>query len=931
MRTGEHNSNRKAWVRRVVGVLVASGFCVAQVWAEQVVVDPAWPSVGVGSDGSLAEAQVVEIEIVDAGIEVSMPRALEEVPGPNTPSVTLGFAGVVGTASGFPRPPDTHIAVGPHASASGRVIMVTNNGLQIWDKTGAPMAGPTSLATFLGTATPTLFDPKIVFDQHSGRFFIVALQGSMPNGICTAPSICEAPNINVGFACTTNADCNFVGGDGDCNLNDRCQTNAQCDVVGGDGVCDLTMGGTSNVHIAVSTGNAPSNLTTDWTKLSGSALTSFSGINTWFDYPGIGTDSDSLFITGNMFDTFGTFQGTKIRVFDKSGVTGLLASVYSFVDIDVDADFTPGIFTVQPAHVYGTTNSGDFYLVNRIESGFYRLWQITGDPGAPSIVGNAARVWAAGAFISAGAPQAGTGVTLDTLSARIMNAVYRHGHVWLTLSSDTDGDSKTEAFWAVIATNDGLPASPAITSTGFIDGSDGDEWTFMPSINVNRWQDATIGYSQSFTDQFPEMRYASREQADAPGTFQASVVAATSPGFYDPADPITDPVVPERWGDYSATVVDPNDDQTFWVANEIVNTSGVNTSIWGTFIAQLNPVSTGPGGGFECGPGDHWIDDCPAGTDSFNSEALAGISLGPLLDPGDTLDCNVDLSLILNGPIKIDRSDPLDDSLNFPGVSPADGHPSGPGFDVIDTEIVSMTLTNGAVSLWAGQGPSPFNEDVTLSPSLGTIVERPGNPAFADSFFDVFFEIKLPGPDPIFLYNHPVGDDENALRVQNVISGVPPLNETYVHNTECIPLFDDPIGGTHIANLVSAEHTLAVELVYFTARARRSAVTLSWETESEIDNEGFNMLRSESPDRAFEAVNVNLIPAQGGPAFGAEYKASDDTVQRGKTYYYLLEDIDTSGFSTLHGEDACTLGTDPDCGPLEVRLRPDNEGVKSME
>ena len=65
-----------------------------------------------------------------------------------------------------------------------------------------------------------------------------------------------------------------------------------------------------------------------------------------------------------------------------------------------------------------------------------------------------------------------------------------------------------------------------------------------------------------------------------------------------------------------------------------------------------------------------------------------------------------------------------------------------------------------------------------------------------------------------------------------------------------------------------------------------------------------------------------MILAEGGPAFGADYEFVDDTVEPGVTYDYRLEDIDTSGISTLHGADACTLGVDPGCEPLAV-LVPD--------
>ncbi|MFQ6092289.1 MAG: hypothetical protein ACE5OR_06345, partial [bacterium] len=68
----------------------------------------------------------------------------------------------------------------------------------------------------------------------------------------------------------------------------------------------------------------------------------------------------------------------------------------------------------------------------------------------------------------------------------------------------------------------------------------------------------------------------------------------------------------------------------------------------------------------DCGPGPHWVDQCPAGMDHMPSGALVGIDLDG--------DCLPDRSLVLSGPVSVRRSDPLDDSGNFPGTRPVDGH-----------------------------------------------------------------------------------------------------------------------------------------------------------------------------------------------------------------------------------------------------------------
>jgi hypothetical protein len=74
-------------------------------------------------------------------------------------------------------------------------------------------------------------------------------------------------------------------------------------------------------------------------------------------------------------------------------------------------------------------------------------------------------------------------------------------------------------------------------------------------------------------------------------------------------------------------------------------------------------------------------------------------------------------------------------------------------------------------------------------------------------------------------------------------------------------------------------------------------VTLKWQTESEIDNAGFNIWRAEG----FQKMNETFIPALGSPTAGSDYDFVDQWVLNGKRYFYLLEDIDTDGISTFHG------------------------------
>ena len=92
-----------------------------------------------------------------------------------------------------------------------------------------------------------------------------------------------------------------------------------------------------------------------------------------------------------------------------------------------------------------------------------------------------------------------------------------------------------------------------------------------------------------------------------------------------------------------------------------------------------------------------------------------------------------------------------------------------------------------------------------------------------------------------------------------------------------------------------------ITLASFTATGHAGYVVVEWETASEMDNYGFNVWRSQAPDGSYTQINARLIPARGGPVFGASYSYDDETVSNGVTYWYKLEDVDLYGVSTMHG------------------------------
>ena len=100
--------------------------------------------------------------------------------------------------------------------------------------------------------------------------------------------------------------------------------------------------------------------------------------------------------------------------------------------------------------------------------------------------------------------------------------------------------------------------------------------------------------------------------------------------------------------------------------------------------------------------------------------------------------------------------------------------------------------------------------------------------------------------------------------------------------------------------------TTAVELVGFEAAARDGAVELSWETASELNNLGFHLYRSLLEEGPYEQITESVIPGLGSSPAGATYSYRDSGLTNGLTYFYQLEDIETTGNTEMHGPVSAT-------------------------
>ena len=88
---------------------------------------------------------------------------------------------------------------------------------------------------------------------------------------------------------------------------------------------------------------------------------------------------------------------------------------------------------------------------------------------------------------------------------------------------------------------------------------------------------------------------------------------------------------------------------------------------------------------------------------------------------------------------------------------------------------------------------------------------------------------------------------------------------------------------------------LPVSLSHFRAELTDTGVVLRWVTESELDNAGFNILRSETKSGKFKIVNPQLIQGAGTTSERHTYTWTDTTAKPNVVYYYRIEDISHAG------------------------------------
>ena len=127
------------------------------------------------------------------------------------------------------------------------------------------------------------------------------------------------------------------------------------------------------------------------------------------------------------------------------------------------------------------------------------------------------------------------------------------------------------------------------------------------------------------------------------------------------------------------------------------------------------------------------------------------------------------------------------------------------------------------------------------------------------------------------------------------------------------------------------DSSLPVELSRWAVQPLNGAIGLFWVTESETENQGFILHRSQKSQTVSDLIWTEIasfvtdaaLIGQGSTSNPTEYSFVDRNVTPGETYSYRLSDVDYAGNLTRHGEITATLKAgDTNLKPGKMTLLP---------
>ncbi len=295
------------------------------------------------------------------------------------------------------------------------------------------------------------------------------------------------------------------------------------------------------------------------------------------DYPTLGVDEDALYIGVNQFcgPALATlsFDSTSAYVINKATLVAGTLSVSQFDGV-VPSGGSVGPYTPQGVDNFATgTNQGYFIGVDNLSFGVLVLRRVSNPAGSPSLSGNI-NITVPTTRFPIDVPHFGGVLPLDGLDDRLLQAVVRNGRLWTTHQMEVDtsgvatvGGGRNGIRWYELQD---FGATPTVVQAGTVfDDSGFDPRNYwMGAVMPNGQGHVALGMSTAGATFRVNAAVTGRVATDALGVMDTPTLYSNSQFDYNVQ---SSPATNQRWGDYSYTSVDPDDDMTMWTLQEYVD------------------------------------------------------------------------------------------------------------------------------------------------------------------------------------------------------------------------------------------------------------------------------------------------------------------------------------------------------------------------
>ncbi|MCX7833281.1 MAG: T9SS type A sorting domain-containing protein [Ignavibacteria bacterium] len=320
----------------------------------------------------------------------------------------------------------------------------------------------------------------------------------------------------------------------------------------------------------------------------------------YLDYPTLAVDKNAVYIGGNLFSTSnGTFQGTRGFVIRKSSILGsgpMVRTTFTFIN----NPRRQGIFSPQGIDNYDPNSTEGYFIgVDNASFGLLKLRRISNPGGTPTSSNDINISTVLTTYYPLKVPHKGnTGGDLAKIDASDDRLFYAHyriingvGGLWTAhnLQVDSNGVAVTNGTrngirWYEIRDIES-GKTPYVYRAGTIYDSSKTNplFYFYPAMTINGQGHVIVGFTSAGENQYLTASYSYRLATDPPTKFRTVINYEESQSAYNVPWENYQQRGSRRWGDYSFTSLDPNDDMTIWTIQEYCD----STDSWGCVVAKV--------------------------------------------------------------------------------------------------------------------------------------------------------------------------------------------------------------------------------------------------------------------------------------------------------------------------------------------------------